>query len=391
MPQLTRTMAPVEPEWVDPYAQQRAALAARMQQEQAPMYSPEEIAQRRNQNQAEYEIGLASMLSGNQAIGNLGGNVLKNALANRQARVNERGSADPLTGKFTYSPDYLNAQQQAQMDKLDAGSAASHAEFRKGRQSHQDKIEEKRNQYELMRQFGIGTGGGSNAGLGVGGGAAPFAAGPNEEMVFRDKAGRPFVYENGKPVPYTGDLLPKPASGTATEGERKAATLLKRLEFSEKQLMDAIGDDKEAAKPGVFTEGVRHFPLVGEWAANAATTPERQRVEGAQLDLLDAALTLGTGASYTREQLLGYAKSYFPQIGDDDKAVKDKQARLTNVIEAGRIAAGRAAPASAPKQTAPKPAAPTAPAGNQQPVSMTPEMRAELEALKARFRPGGTK
>jgi len=139
-----------------------------------------------------------------------------------------------------------------------------------------------------------------------------------------------------------------PATGrnnaVPSEGERKAGTLLHRLEFSQKQLTEAIGDKPDAAKPSVLSEAVRSFPLIGgDTPANLLTGEARQRVESAQLDLLDAALTLGTGAAYTKEQLRGYARSYFPQIGDGKKAVADKQERLQNVISAARIAAGRAA------------------------------------------------
>lgn len=135
---------------------------------------------------------------------------------------------------------------------------------------------------------------------------------------------------------------PADKAAVATEGERKAATLLKRLEGSQSQLAAALNDDPNAAKPGLVANGLR---MVGaEALANtAATSPARQRVDAAQLDILDAALTLGTGAAYTREQLEGYRKSYFPQIGDDAATISDKQARLNNVIEAAKIAAGRAA------------------------------------------------
>lgn len=133
-------------------------------------------------------------------------------------------------------------------------------------------------------------------------------------------------------------------TGAPTEGERKAATLLKRLEFSEKQLQAAIKNAPGAAKPGYVAEAVRSIPIVGgDTPANVLTGQDRQRVEAAQLDILDAALTLGTGAAYTKEQLRGYARSYFPQIGDDTKTVKDKEARLKNIIDAAYIAAGRAA------------------------------------------------
>lgn len=139
-----------------------------------------------------------------------------------------------------------------------------------------------------------------------------------------------------------------------TEGERKAATLLQRLNFSLGQLQQAVQESPDAASPSLAAEAARRIPFVGDAAANTITPAERQRVEAAQLDILDAALTLGTGAAYTREQLEGYRRSYFPQIGDSQATIDDKADRLNNVIEAARIAAGRAAPEAA---------APAAPGG----------------------------
>jgi hypothetical protein len=159
----------------------------------------------------------------------------------------------------------------------------------------------------------------------AGGAAAPAGAG-------RGTIG---VTDGGRAmVPLVGK-----AAGGTTEGERKAATLLQRLAFSQSQLTQALVDDPDAAKPGVFASAVAKLstPL-----ANTLTPEARQRVESAQLDMLDAALTLGTGAAYTREQLEGYRSAYFPSIGDGAKQVKDKKARLENVISAAQIAAGKA-------------------------------------------------
>ena len=136
---------------------------------------------------------------------------------------------------------------------------------------------------------------------------------------------------------------PADRQATASEGERKAATLLARLEGSMGQLSDVVGKNSDAAKPGVWASMAGGVPLVGEAFRNSVNSSDRQRVEAAQLDMLDAALTLGTGAAYTREQLEGYRRSYFPQIGDSADTVKDKQARLETVIRAARISAGRAA------------------------------------------------
>ena len=138
------------------------------------------------------------------------------------------------------------------------------------------------------------------------------------------------------------------SKGAPTEGERKAATLLSRLAFSEQQLADAVREDASAASPNVAASVAGGLPFIGEYARNKVNPEARQRVEAAQLDILDAALTLGTGAAYTKEQLEGYRRSYFPQLGDDQGTVADKSARLRNVIEAAKIAAGRAAPTESP-------------------------------------------
>lgn len=138
-----------------------------------------------------------------------------------------------------------------------------------------------------------------------------------------------------------------------TEGERKAATLLQRLTGSLAQLETAVREDPSAASPNLGAEAARRLPFVGEAAANTITPAARQRVEAAQLDILDAALTLGTGAAYTREQLEGYRRSYFPQIGDSESTIKEKAARLNNVIQAAEIAAGRANPENPERPAAP--------------------------------------
>lgn len=136
---------------------------------------------------------------------------------------------------------------------------------------------------------------------------------------------------------------PADRQATATEGERKAGLLLTRLESSLGQMNNAISEGSNAASPGWVASALGGTPLVGDVLRNAANSPERQRVEAAQLDILDAALTLGTGAAYTREQLEGYRTSFFPQLADNPATIADKQARLDAVVRAARIAAGRAA------------------------------------------------
>ena len=125
------------------------------------------------------------------------------------------------------------------------------------------------------------------------------------------------------------------------EGERKAATLANRLNFSVDQINQAIGIDPSAAMPTTSVE-IARFLSRTEFIPNKLTSAQRQIVESSQLDILDAALTLGTGAAYTREQLEGYRKSYFPQINDKPENVAAKRARLQNILKSAEIASGRA-------------------------------------------------
>lgn len=120
-----------------------------------------------------------------------------------------------------------------------------------------------------------------------------------------------------------------------SEDERRSAGLAVRMEGA----LKLMNQHPDAAKPELVAETARK---VNEPLANWLTSGNRQQVEGAQLDALDAALTLATGAAYTKDQLKNLSKSYFPQIGDDEDTVKGKKERLAKVIETARIRAGRA-------------------------------------------------
>jgi hypothetical protein len=150
---------------------------------------------------------------------------------------------------------------------------------------------------------------------------------------------------------YTGNFIQyqnaiRPPSSTTInmpgEGERKSAVLANRLNFSVGQMNQAINTDPSAAMPKTSSE-VARFLTRSDFLPNALNTQQRQIVEAAQMDVLDAALTLGTGAAYTIPQLEGYRKSYFPQIGDSTETVKSKQDRLMNLLKSAELASGRAA------------------------------------------------
>jgi hypothetical protein len=128
-----------------------------------------------------------------------------------------------------------------------------------------------------------------------------------------------------------------------SESERTAGFLTNRVVNSLNQLQSVVGATPTAASPKFGAEAVK-FLTGSEYLKNLANPESRQQVEAAQLEILDAALTLGTGAAYTREQLENYRRSYFPQLGDKDKTVQDKQQRLKSLIDSAMIKSGRAAP-----------------------------------------------
>lgn len=122
-----------------------------------------------------------------------------------------------------------------------------------------------------------------------------------------------------------------------TEDQAKSAGYALRMDNALK-LIDEVGKTNPGAiRPGIVAAATNSLP---EPLANALRPEARQRVEAAQLDALDAALTLNTGAAYTREQLQGLSRSYFAQPGDDDKTVADKGNRLQSLIDTARLRAG---------------------------------------------------
>jgi len=142
-----------------------------------------------------------------------------------------------------------------------------------------------------------------------------------------------------------------------TEGERKAGFMSNILDRNILQMQTALGVDPKAVKPNVPASIVS--ALTGPNLLSRSMTPEqRQIVEDSQLDVLDAALTLRTGAAYTPVQLTAMRETYFPVLGDKPPAIKAKQQRLETLLEGAYIAAGRAMPQ---RVSAPPPPAPPAP------------------------------
>jgi hypothetical protein len=127
-----------------------------------------------------------------------------------------------------------------------------------------------------------------------------------------------------------------------TESERTAGFLAGRVVDAVGRLTGAVRADPSAARPTLGVEMARG--VFGDTAANYLTDDQRQAARAAQIDIIDAALTLGTGAAYTKEQIEGYREAYFPQLGDSEEAIRSKREALRSLLVNAQTKAGRAAP-----------------------------------------------
>jgi len=129
-----------------------------------------------------------------------------------------------------------------------------------------------------------------------------------------------------------------------TEAQQKIATLTTRIAGGFSDIKSVTSEDKSAQEPGLL-ESVR-----GGLSPEGFTGPIVRKVAGAnrrtvfdaQSDVLDALLTLGTGAAYNKEQLTGQMSSYFPQYGDTPQEINVKNQRMLRLIEAAKANAGPA-------------------------------------------------
>jgi hypothetical protein len=144
----------------------------------------------------------------------------------------------------------------------------------------------------------------------------------------------------------TAEAAARAAEGKKpTEGERKAAVLAGRLEGALEDLKTATSAAQTPEYLPTLLQGkLMSFIPGADIAAGQLTSSARAKAEAAQLDALDAALTLGTGAAYTNEQLKSYQKAYFPVIGNDETVIADKKLRFERLVALAREQAGAAAP-----------------------------------------------
>ena len=137
-----------------------------------------------------------------------------------------------------------------------------------------------------------------------------------------------------------------PAKEKPTEAQQKASTLVARIAGGFQDIENVLAKSPEAQAPGIVETMRGGLSPVGIMApiTRSIAGEERRMVYDAQRDILDALLTLGTGAAYSPDQLEAQMGAYFPQYGDTQKEADAKNNRMRRMIEAAKVNAGPLAP-----------------------------------------------
>jgi hypothetical protein len=122
--------------------------------------------------------------------------------------------------------------------------------------------------------------------------------------------------------------------------EQQAAYNIGRVLTAANEIKNISSTDPSSVQPGAAEALAASVGMGG--TANLARSANRQIVQGAQRDALDALLYLATGAAYNKEQLQGQMEAYIPAYTDKPPQLAAKKTRMTELIKSAKIRAGNA-------------------------------------------------
>jgi len=362
-----------------PSEYERAAMEARRRQRMAEMlaqqaYNPMEFQGAPIPKAAPFVQGLQAFLTARQ--------LRKAEEAEKEAKATESDYAKRLAGRMggvSELPDYGTPEQQ--MARIDAEEAAQRASGQLQEVTPTAQYRFNPQEALEMASTEVGTAALKNRPLMAQRLAkmletpegeefyAPVLGADNKYVQFGKRGGNrvstiagPAESKIGKPSPgdFTpasiakfatsgnyADLVPIPRPAPVTninmpsEGERKDAYNLARVVNAASTINAATRAEPGAVTPGLKEATVSALPGVDE-ASYLAQSPQRQVVTAAQTDMIDALLTLATGAAYTKEQLAGQRAAILPRFGESKESIDAKKKRVRDLATAARIRAGRA-------------------------------------------------
>lgn len=126
-----------------------------------------------------------------------------------------------------------------------------------------------------------------------------------------------------------------------TEGQAKGVGFALRAQEADK-IISTVGKGGEV-QPGLFKRMVEATPFVGEGLgtmANWTQSAAQQQIEQAQRNFVNAVLRQESGAVINQEEFNNARKQYFPQPGDSDAVIKQKEQNRRTAIKALETQAG---------------------------------------------------
>lgn len=126
-----------------------------------------------------------------------------------------------------------------------------------------------------------------------------------------------------------------------TEDQGKATGYGMRAATSH-EIINTIGDSGKV-QPGILKRMASSIPFYGEEAGtvmNWTQSPKQQQVEQAQRDFVNAVLRRESGAVISPAEFDNATKQYFPQPGDSQEVIKQKQFNRENAIQALEAGSG---------------------------------------------------
>lgn len=327
--------------WVDPNADQIARLQARLDTPQAPTFTPEQIQQRKDENARQYALGLLGQMSGNKDLGDVGGTVFKQALANRQPRYTDHGTYDPLTGEFNYTPDYLDQRNLEQLNAVQNRSSQQYNNYTMNQQrvmermmANEENNRRSRENAALMAGVMGGLGGGNPQQIG---------SSPQGWPVYRSKMGQLFTYDTtGQPVVYQGGVGPKESNQAPTEDQNKAAGWFEQATKGAADMAAGLRLDPSASRPGALETAIAAIPSVGPTLVNAKRSPARQMFLHGASAFSEAVLRAATGAGVNHDEAVQKIQELTPIFGDSDQVIAQKLAQQPMYLATLQQRAGRA-------------------------------------------------
>jgi hypothetical protein len=146
----------------------------------------------------------------------------------------------------------------------------------------------------------------------------------------------------GSFIPVTGPTgAPLESSKPLTEGQAKGVGFALRAKEAD-QILNTIGKKGEV-QPGLIKRTLESTPFIGEGLgtmANVTQSAAQQQVEQAQRNFVNAVLRQESGAVINEDEFNNAKKQYFPQPGDSDKVIKQKEQARKTTIKALETQAG---------------------------------------------------